>query len=77
MSSVSIRFRDGTREFRYPADALAVGDVISHDGDRYRVVAIALDGGGRQSITVERDSEDMKDLIRSEKGAIVLEPFPA
>ena len=68
MSSVSINFPDGTREFRYPPDGLAVGDVLSHDGHRYRVLAIALDGGGRQTVTVERDSDDLKGIIRSERG---------
>ena len=72
MRSIIIRFPDGTREFRYPVDGLEVGDVISHDGGRYRVVAMTAEDGGPQIATVESDSGDFRDIIRSERGEIVL-----
>ena len=72
MHSIIIRFPDGSREFRWPVDGLDVGDVISHDGERYCVVAITPEDGGPRTATVELDSDDLKDVLRSERGAIVL-----
>ena len=51
---------------------LEVGDVISHEGERYCVIAITPEDGGPRTATVEPDSDDLKDILRSERGAIVL-----
>jgi hypothetical protein len=72
-SVVIVHFPDGSREFRYPSRVLEHGDVLSYDGERYRVIAVTSDGD-RHSVTVELDSDDLGDLIRSERGAIELEP---
>jgi hypothetical protein len=70
---VIVHFPDGSREFRYPSRLLEHGDVLSYDGDRYRVVDVMTDGD-RHSVRVELDSDDLGDLLRSERGAIELEP---
>jgi hypothetical protein len=70
---VIVHFPDGTREFRYPSRMLERDDVISFDGSRYRVVAVDTDGD-HASVRVELDSDDLTDLLRSERGAIELEP---
>jgi hypothetical protein len=72
-SVVIVHFPDGNREFRYPSSMLERGDVLSYDGERYRVVDVMADGD-RHSVRVELDSDDLGDLIRSERGAIELEP---
>ena len=77
MASIVIRFPDGTREFRYPVEEINVGDVLSHVGQRYRVISIGPLDGGPQIVTVEPDSDDLKDLLQSEQGAIVLAPLEA
>ena len=76
MSSVFIRFPDGSREFRYPAKPIEEGDLLWHDGKAFRVLAIDDGGaGGAQIITVEPDSDDLGDVLQSERGGIVLEEF--
>jgi hypothetical protein len=70
---VIVHFPDGSREFRYPSRVLERGDVIACDGERYRVVDVDGDGD-RHSVRVELDSTDLGDLLRSERGAIELEP---
>jgi hypothetical protein len=70
VSSISIRFPDGTREFRYPPRPLAVGDVLNHDGVRYRVVSVSNNGDGRDNAVVE-----LMPLLLSEEGGIRLEEF--
>jgi hypothetical protein len=72
-SVVVVQFPDGSREFRYPSRMLERGDVLSYDGERYRVVDVFKDGD-RHSVRVELDSDDLGDLLRSERGAIELEP---
>ena len=73
--SVVVHFPDGNREFRYPPEPLKEGDVIWHEGERYRVIHVASDNGSRPSVTVELDSEDMGDLLGSERGGIQLVPI--
>jgi hypothetical protein len=70
---VIVHFPDGSREFRYPSSMLERGDVLSYDGERYRVVDVMTDAD-RHSVRVELDSDDLGDLLRSERGAIELEP---
>jgi hypothetical protein len=72
MPSVIVHFPDGSKEFRYPVDGLSEGDVISHAGDRYRVVSVRADGE-RHSVTVVAATDDLTDLLRSEEGAIELQ----
>jgi hypothetical protein len=48
--------------------------VVWHEGQRYRVIHIATENGNMASVTVELDSEDMGDLLRSERGGVVLVP---
>jgi hypothetical protein len=74
MSSFVVYFPDGSREFRYPPKPLEEGDVVWHEGQRYRVIHIATENGNMASVTVELDSEDMGDLLRSERGGVVLVP---
>ena len=71
-SLVIVHFPDGSRQFRYPSRELDRGDVIAFNGERYRVVDVTSDGD-RHTVIVEPDSEDLVDLVRSERGAIELE----
>jgi hypothetical protein len=73
MNSVVVRFPDGTREFRYPEKGLEEGDVLWHDGQRYRVVHVS-DDGNQPVATVELESDDLGDVLQSERGAIELVP---
>jgi hypothetical protein len=75
LSSVVVRFPDGSKEFRYPENALQEGDVIWHEGKRYRVVHVGSDDSGRPVVTVEPESDDLEDLLHSERGAIELVPI--
>jgi hypothetical protein len=74
LSSFVIHFPDGYREFIYPAKPLQEGDLVWHDGVRYRVLAIAQDDGHPMTVTVEPDSKDLGDLLQSEQGGLVLVP---
>jgi hypothetical protein len=74
MSSVVVRFPDGSREFRFPESGLKEGDVIWHDGQRYRVVHVGSEDGEQPIATVEPESDDLGDLLQSERGAIELVP---
>ncbi len=75
MSSFVIRFPDGSKEFRYPERPLEEGDVVWHEGERFRVLVVHEEANGRQlTVTVEPDSEDIGDLLRSEEGALQLVP---
>lgn len=74
MRNVVVRFPDGSRVFRYPEEPLAEGDVIWHEGERYRVLHIGTDDGVNPVVTVEPDSDDPVDLLDSERGGIVLVP---
>ena len=77
MSSFIVRFPDGSREFRFPPEPLEEGDVVWHDGQRYRVVHVAEDDEKTAFVTVELDSEDLGDLLGSERGGIQLVPVDA
>jgi hypothetical protein len=72
MSSMVVRFPDGSREFRFPEKALQEGDLIWHDGARYRVLRVTSDDAGRAVVTVEPQSDDLGDLLRSEEGSVRL-----
>jgi hypothetical protein len=72
-----IRFPDGTREFRYPDKMLEVDDVVWHDGARYRVLSISLDGGRPPVAIVEPESSSLGEMLQSEEGAIRLTPIEA
>jgi hypothetical protein len=74
MRSVLVRFPDGSREFRYPSEPLKEGDIIWHEGAPYRVLSVTTDDGDRPTVTVEPDSEDLGDLLNSERGGIQLVP---
>jgi hypothetical protein len=74
MSSISIRFPDGSREFRYPQVEIRVGDVLSHGGARHRVLSVSGEESGRHSATVERVPEELTDLLGSAEGGIQLIP---
>lgn len=74
MSSVTVHFPDGSREFRFPTEMLKEGDVIWHEGERYRVIHVASDDRDHPAVTVELDSDDIGDLLGSERGGIQLVP---
>jgi hypothetical protein len=73
--SVVVRFPDGSREFRFPEKPLEEGDVIWHEGQRFRVVHVGFDGGDNPVVTVEPESDDLGELLQSERGAIALVPM--
>jgi len=77
MSALVVHFPDGNREFRYPSEPPEEGDVIWHEGQRYRVIHVATEDGNMGSVTVELDSEDIGDLLKSERGGLVLVPLDA
>ena len=72
MDSFIVRFPDGDREFVYPTKPLKEGDVIWHDGQEWRVLAVISNDGRPQTATVELDSDDLINTLRSEKGTIEL-----
>lgn len=72
MSTIIIRFPDGTREYRYTGRDVQEGDVIWHDGQEWKVLAVISNDGRPQTATVELDSDDLIDTLRSETGAIEL-----
>jgi hypothetical protein len=49
MSSILVRFPDGTKEFRYQEVMLEAGTVVWHEGASYRVVSVE---DGEQAIAV-------------------------
>ena len=69
MSSMVVRFPDGSKEFRYPEKTLAEGDVVWHDGERFRVISVSTDEKDRAVVIVEADS-GIGDMLRSEEGAV-------
>jgi hypothetical protein len=71
VSSIVVRFPDGTKEFRFPEKMLAEDDVIWHEGERFRVISVSTDDGNRAVAIVEPEST-MGDTLRSEEGAIQL-----
>jgi hypothetical protein len=75
MSSIVVRFPDGTKEFRFPEKMLEEGDAVWHDGQRFRVVvSVSTDGADQAVVVVELDS-GIADTLRSEEGAIRLVPI--
>jgi len=74
LRNIVVRFPDGSREFRYPKEPLEEGDVIWHEAQRYRVLHVGTDDEGNAVVTVEPDSDDLGDLLDSERGGIVLVP---
>jgi hypothetical protein len=74
MSSIYVRFPDGSKEFLYPSRELKEGDTIWHDGTRYRVLSIAQNDGKPQNVTVEPEAENLGDLLSFEEGALRLVP---
>ena len=72
MSSITIRFPDGSREFRYPAKPLSVGDVLYHENVPYRVISLTDNGEGRDFAVVEPVSDGLGVLLQSEEGAVHL-----
>jgi hypothetical protein len=74
MSSIFVRFPDGTREFLYPSRELKEGDTIWHDGTCYRILSIAQNDGRPLNVTVEPATDNLGDLLSSEEGALRLVP---
>jgi hypothetical protein len=72
--SITVRFPDGSREFRYPERALEEGDTVWHAGQRYRVVSVQTEGDV-STVVVESDSGELADDLRSEEGGVRLEPL--
>jgi hypothetical protein len=70
-----VRFPDGTREFRYPEKMLEEGDVIWHDGTRYRVINVSANGDNQFVAIVEPEAPTLGEVLQSEEGAIRLTPF--
>jgi hypothetical protein len=77
MSGFIVHFPDGSKEFRYPARPLEEGDVVWHEGVRYRVLAVTEEDGRQATVTVEPDSDDITDVLSSERGSLALEPLLA
>jgi hypothetical protein len=77
MSAFIVHFPDGSKEFRYPARPLEEGDVAWHEGVRYRVLAVTEEDGRQATVTVEPDSDDITDVLSSERGSLALEPLLA
>ena len=77
MSAFVVHFPDGSKEFRYPARPLEEGDVVWHEGVRYRVLAVTEEDGRQATVTVEPDSDDITDVLSSERGSLALEPLLA
>ena len=71
-SSVIVYFPDGSREFVYPAKPLNEGDVIWHDGARFRILSITQNDGRPHTATVEPETDDLGALLTSEEGALRL-----
>ena len=64
--NVVVRFPDESRDFQFPDDPLAEGDVIWHEGERYRVRDIASRDGAGPIATVEIESHGLGDNPGSE-----------
>ncbi len=73
--SIVVYFPDGTKEFRYPSRPIVEGDVIWHARTRYRVISVVDDEGRPLTVTVEPDSDELGDILRSEKGGLELVPI--
>ena len=75
LSTFIIRFPYGTREHRYGGRDVALGDRISHDGKSWTVLSVVFNYGGPQTVTVEFDSDELTDILQSEKDAIDVGPL--
>jgi hypothetical protein len=58
----------------FPANPLKEGDVIFHDGTRWRILSIVQNDGGPQTATVEPERDGLGNLLTSEEGALKLLP---
>ncbi len=74
MSSIYVRFPEGTREFLYPSRQLQEGEIIWQDGTRYRILSIEANDGQPPNVIVEPEADKLGDLLRSEEGALRLVP---
>ena len=74
MSSITVRFPDGTKEFRFPQQLPAEGDTVWHEGLRFRVISVQSTDDEHAVVIVEADSS-FTDMLRSEQGGLVLEPL--
>ena len=54
--NVVVRFPDGSSDFAFPDDPLEKGDVIWHEGERYRVLHVASGDGAGPVVIVEAGS---------------------
>jgi hypothetical protein len=72
--SIVVYFPDGTKEFRFPVRPLEEGDFIWHEGERFRVLSVTENDGRPLTVTVEPDSEELGDMLRSERGGLHLVP---
>jgi len=75
MASIVVRFPGGEKEFRYPPKLPEQGEAIWHDGQRYRVVSVIEADDERATVIVELESPRVGDMLRSEEGALRLEPI--
>jgi hypothetical protein len=74
MNVLVVRFPDGSREFRFPGRELTEGDRVWHEGQAYRVLHVVAEDGSTPIVTVEPDSDDIGDLLSSERGGLQLVP---
>ena len=59
----------------FPSKPLELGDIVWHEGRRYRVVHIGTDPGDNPVVTVEPEPDNLGDLLNSERGGILLVPL--
>jgi len=74
MASITVRFPDGAKEFRFPEKLPVEGDALWHEGQRFRVVSIQSTDDQHAIVIVEADTT-FADTLRSEEGALTLEPM--
>ena len=74
MASITVRFPDGAKEFRFPEKLPVEGDALWHEGQRFRVISIQSTDDQHAIVIVEADST-LTDTLRSEEGALTLEPM--
>lgn len=72
--TIVIRFPDGSKEFRFSERMLEEGDIIWHEGKRYRVLHVLNDERDQPVARVEPDSGDILDSFQSEAGEMHLMP---
>ena len=74
MSSIVIRFPNGDRHFHMSTKLYKAGDLVQHNGTRYRVTDVRPHRDA-YLVTVEPDLPTIADLMKSEEGAMVVEEF--